>query len=103
MPWNHRIQRRVYVDKAGNTTVQYGIVEAFYKERGDKLPHSWTEDFMAPSGETVAELTKEIAYMLAALRLPILNHNGGEVEPATLTADEIQLWVDELADVKGEA
>ena len=101
--WNHRIMRRIYVDPTGKTTVRYGIVEAHYEKRGDDMPHSWMEEFIAPEGDTLPSLIKDFSQMLAALSKPILDHNGSRCEPATITSDELQQWVDALRDAEGEA
>lgn len=102
MVWNHRVMRRVQVDPRGETLVTYGIVEAHYEKRGG-LPHSWTEGYMEPMGESMTELIQDFACMLAALRLPVLDHNGSECEPAVLLADDIQKWIDAMRDIQGEA
>lgn len=103
MTWNHRIQRRVEVGPTGETHVSYGIVEAHYDKRGDKTPVSWTEDYMAPTGETLPELIKDFAWFMAALRHPVIDHNGAECEPAALLADEIQQWANAVTEAKGNA
>lgn len=103
MTWNYRIMRKIIVDKTGATETQYGIVEAYYSAKGDVIPHSWTENFCSPFGETIDDLIKDFSWMMAALRLPILDHNGAKCEPATMLADDIQKWVDAMCDVQGEA
>ena len=100
--WNHRVMRKVFVSEH-ETVVQYGIVEAHYHTKGDKLPHSWTEEFMEPYGDTLPDLIKDFARMMAALSLPVLDHNGAEIEPAAVLADELQQWIDSMREVQGHA
>ena len=89
---NHRVMRRVH-GSSKETSVEYGIVEAFYHTKRDKLPYTWTEEFMRPSGETMEELIKDFAWMMEALSLPILDHNGSECEPAATLADDLKQWI----------
>ena len=98
MTWNYRIMRRME-----NGKPMYGIVEAHYTKRGDTKPHSWTQGYSEPFGETLEELTKDFAWFMAALRWPVLDEEGNECEPQLMQVDTLQKWIDEMADVQGEA
>lgn len=77
MTWNHRVMRRT--NEHGETW--YDIHEVYYETDPcgvEKL--SWTEDAIAPMGETVDELREELERMLRALDKPVLEYGGGDDE-----------------------
>jgi hypothetical protein len=51
----------------------YTIHEVFYGEDGSL---SWTEDEIAPAGESVDELRETLQRMIAALEKPVLDYDA---------------------------
>ena len=100
--WNYRIMRMVEIHPTMGESITYGIVEAHYENRGDAKPHSWSEEYCHPMGETLGELTKDFAWFLTALTKPVLDENGNECAPAVMLADDLQKWLDARAEAKGE-
>lgn len=96
--WNYRVQRR-----HDGTEPYYIIVEAHYKNRGDKSPNQWTEEPAAPQSETFEGLVKEMAQFMTALTKPCIDEKGADCEPATIAADMLQNWLNEVADTEGSA
>jgi len=87
MAWNYRIMRH-NAGSAANDEAHYFVHEVYYQDDGSVL--RWTEDGVGCSGETVAELSKDIAWYLTALVKPVLDYaTGEEVEPAQLLEDDI--------------
>ncbi len=69
MSWNHRIMRRV--GKDGEP--YYGIHEVYY-DKNDKV-EGYTENAVAPFGETEEELRRDVRRMEEAFRLPALDYD----------------------------
>ena len=67
MTWNYRVIRKDTTDGE-----YYGIFEVYYDSSGN--PEMVTVDPIGPAGDTPKELRQDLAYMLAALRLPVLNY-----------------------------
>lgn len=65
MHWNYRVIRS---HCAGDYV--YQIHEVYYSPDG--APGSWTENPIAPLGETPLELRSELEHMLRALDKPVL-------------------------------
>ena len=65
MTWNHRV---VMVEHPLET--YYEIREVYYNEHGEIT--GFTQDGIAPMGETVDELRSELGRMLTCLDKPIL-------------------------------
>ena len=68
--WNHRLMRHTHIDK-GVSTYWYGIHEVYYDADGN--PNGWTENVVAPFGETPEEISKEFELMQKALLLPVID------------------------------
>ena len=66
MSWNYRVVS--YTDVEGETHL--GIHEVYYDKDG--RPSMYTESAMAPYGETLEELTKDLEHMRVALTKPVL-------------------------------
>lgn len=67
MTWDHRVYRQTLADGE----IWFTIREAFY-EGDSENPHSWTEDAIAPGGNTLRELRTELERMLRACDRPVL-------------------------------
>ena len=67
MTWNYRIVRKDTTDGE-----YYGVHEVYYDSDGNT--EKATVDPIGPAGDTLKELRQDLAYMLAALRLPVLNY-----------------------------
>lgn len=80
MTWNHRIIR--HVNRQGFEF--YAIHEVYYNAEGGVS--SFTEESIAPYGETPAELRAELERMLGACSKPALDHNMFE---AVQTSSEL--------------
>jgi hypothetical protein len=74
MVWNHRVIRH-----EENGEVWYAIHECFYEKPDDDSNLSWTENEIAPIGETVDELRETLERMLKALDKPILTIQGDKL------------------------
>ncbi len=70
--WNHRLMRRF--DEVSGEEV-YQIHEVFYEEGEVK---GWTENGVAPIGETKKELKRELKRMLDSLDKPVLDYETGK-------------------------
>jgi hypothetical protein len=66
MSWNYRVVQ--------HPNGEFYIHEAFYNKRGDKKPHSITENGIKPFGGTLSELKGDLAYMVEALKKPVLKY-----------------------------
>lgn len=66
MTWNHRVVKVTEGDE-----LFYGIHEAYY-HKGEGEPYAWTDEPVAPIGETLDELRIELERMLAALDKPVI-------------------------------
>lgn len=75
MSWNYRVLR---IDHAEGFS-SYEIREIYYDDETGKIV-GWSKDEMAPIGEDVDELKRDIKLMLEALKKPILSkdelHHG---------------------------
>lgn len=60
MSWNYRVIAR----PTPQNEWTFGIHEVYYNELGE--PDMWSEDPIAPFGETLGELRDDIIYQLAA-------------------------------------
>lgn len=73
--WNHRVIKRETTYRRGEsdeiTEIAFGIVEAYYDDAG-KL-NGYTEDDIAPYGETLEELRENLQRMLKALDKEVLD------------------------------
>ena len=65
--WSYRV-----VKKTSGCEEFYGVHEVYYTEDGK--PEMVTVEAVGPVGDTVKELRQELAYMLRALRMPILDY-----------------------------
>lgn len=74
MPWDHRVVR---TEVGGE--IFYSIHEAYYTTSEDKIPHSITELEVAPNGESLEELEKELERYKKALAEPVLTLQDGKV------------------------
>ena len=72
MSWNHRVMKRSYTHKDGTIEYTYAIHEVYYDKEGNV--DSYTEDSVAPQGETLEELEKEIELFKKAILKPVLNY-----------------------------
>lgn len=70
--WNHRLMRRI--DEVSGEEI-YQIHEVFYEEGEVK---GWTENGIAPLGETKKKLKKELKRMLDSLDKPVLDYATGK-------------------------
>jgi hypothetical protein len=71
MTWNHRVFRVAHE----NGEVGYGFRETFYAEDGHV--EGWTENDIAPYGESPDELRTCLERMIRALDLPVLSGDTG--------------------------
>ena len=67
MTWNYRVVQRVE-----QTCTTYAIHEVFY---GNGIPKLVTEDAVAPMGESLEELRRDIEHYMLALDKPILDYD----------------------------
>lgn len=75
MVWNHRVMR-----KETETEVVYQIHEVFYASAEDAdrdFVMGWTQDGVAPLGETEKKLKKELKRMLDSFDKPVLDYETG--------------------------
>ncbi len=63
----------------------YQVHEVYYREDGGI--EGWTQESVAPMGETAAELREDIRYFLHAFRRPILEEQETD-EGSTLVSDD---------------
>lgn len=82
MSWNYRIMRRPGPDGSAD----YAIHEVYYGQDGEV--RNWTANGVGPGGETLDELSSDLAFILAALSRPVLDQaNGQVVEDVDILAD----------------
>lgn len=88
MSWNYRIMRHVE-PHAANDDQFYAMHEAHYDEAGNVT--SWTQEpCCSPFGETLEEMSNDLAWIIAGLTKPVLDHKTGkEIGPAAILADDI--------------
>ena len=70
--WNYRVMRRKYA----NDYYTYGIYEVYYDNR-DK-PDGWTQDAVAPFGDSLKELKNDFRFYKQALAKPTLDYETGK-------------------------
>ncbi len=76
MSWRYRVIRRVDDNEVG-----YGIHEVFTLPDNDV---TWTAEAVGPFGETLEELSDDLALMQRALSEPVLEEVEGESGEAVL-------------------
>ena len=69
--WNYRVIRNRHTE---TDSVTYQVHEVYYREDGGI--EGWTQEPVAPLGETAEELREDIRYFLHAFRCPILEVRG---------------------------
>lgn len=74
MSWNYRVTRTLTKGRMGE--YEYCVREVYYDDAGNVT--GWTEYPDYPYGETTDELAHDLAHMVAALRLPVLDIESGE-------------------------
>ena len=79
--WNYRVIRKRHTE---SDSVTYHVHEVYYRDDG--YIESWTQESLAPTGETAAELREDIRYFLRAFRSPILEEQETD-EGSTLIPD----------------
>lgn len=81
--WNYRVMRH---DPAEGPA--YAIHEVYYD--GGKVD-GWSENENgSPTGETLEEMVRDLAWIITALSKPVLDYATGlELEPAALLADDL--------------
>lgn len=79
--WNYRVIRKHHTE---TDSVTYHVHEVYYRDDGNI--ESWTQESVAPMGETAAELREDIRYFLRAFRSPILEEQETD-EGSTLIPD----------------
>ena len=80
--WNYRVIRKHHTE---THSVTYHVHEVYYREDGSI--ESWTQEPVAPLGETAEELREDIRYFLRAFRCPILEEKETD-EGTTLFSDD---------------
>jgi len=83
MGWNNRVMRRTHsVDHDGKTIKEdcFEIHEVYYDDNDDI--EGFTEDAIAPCGETIEELRQELQRMLDCLDKPLLIYED-EIKKST--------------------
>lgn len=71
--WNHRVLKRTYKPTLTDRTphIEFGIHEVYYNDKNEI--EMWTEDQMAPRGQTLEELAKDLQWFVDALKKPVLD------------------------------
>ena len=87
--WNYRVIRNRHTE---TDSVTYQVHEVYYREDGGI--EGWTQDPVAPLGETAKELREDIRYFLHAFRCPILEVRETD-EGATLFPDDVDEAINE--------
>lgn len=80
--WNYRVIRKHHPE---TDSVTYQVHEVYYREDGGI--EGWTQESVAPMGETAEELREDIRYFLHAFRRPILEEKETD-EGSTLVSDD---------------
>ena len=92
MSWNYRVFRETRVE-LGEEIAFYIIKRAYYE--GGAVT-KWTDGDCAPCGNTIEELSGDLAWMIKALTLPVLDfRTAQEIAPALYLADELTKAVSE--------
>ncbi len=81
--WHYRVIRKHHPE---TDSVTYHVHEVYYQEDGSI--DGWTQESVAPLGETVEELREDIRYFLQAFRCPILEEKETD-EGSKLFPDEM--------------
>ena len=71
--WNYRVVKKTD-PKTGETV--YAIHEVYYDDAGK--PDGCTKNSIAPMGESLAELKRDMEYYLLALSKPVLEYDSLE-------------------------
>ena len=79
--WNYRVIRKHHTE---SDSVTYHVHEVYYRDDGNI--DGWTQESVAPMGDTAAELREDIRYFLRAFRSPILEEQETD-EGSTLIPD----------------
>ena len=79
--WNYRVIRKHHTK---TDSVTYHVHEVYYRDDGNI--DGWTQESVAPMGETAEELREDIRYFLRAFRSPILEEQETD-EGSTLIPD----------------
>jgi len=69
--WNYRVVKKTNTGY-DNLEEYYGIHEVYYSEEG--VPEMVTVEPVGPAGDTLEELKQDLAYMLEALKKPVLDY-----------------------------
>ena len=80
--WNYRVIRKHHPEP---DSVTYHVHEVYYREDGGI--EGWTQESVAPMGETAEELREDIRYFLHAFRRPILEVQETD-KGSTLVSDD---------------
>ena len=80
--WNYRVIRKHHTD---TDSVTYHVHEVYYRDDG--YMEGWTQESVAPMGETAEELREDIKYFLHAFRRPTLEEKETD-EGSTLIPDD---------------
>ena len=80
--WNYRVIRKHHLKP---DSVTYHVHEVYYRDDGGI--DGWTQESVAPMGETAEELREDIRYFLHAFRRPILEIKEID-EVSTLVPDD---------------
>lgn len=92
MAWNYRVMRHS-AGEAANDEPFYAVHEVYYDK--DKRVNGWTQELVGCSGETLGELSGDIAWYMTALVKPVLDFaTGKEVEQAHLLEDDLYAMLD---------
>ncbi len=75
MTWSYRVVRKIETGY-DNLGEYYGIHEVYYDDDGK--PEMVTVDPIGPAGDTLKELKCDLAYMLDALKKPVLDYEDIE-------------------------
>lgn len=70
MSFNHRVIKTEYIKDDEVIAHNYAIHEVFYADDG--TIESWTENPVAPTGETLGELRSDIERFKSALDKPVI-------------------------------
>lgn len=68
--WNYRVVRTERRRPGGGEDFSYEVHEVYYDRNG--TPTSATQDPVGPYGETLEELSRDLAQIQRALELPVL-------------------------------
>jgi hypothetical protein len=95
MFWNYRVMR--HEAKAANDEQFYAIHEVHYRK--DRTVSSWTQEPCgSPTGETVQDMIRDLAWIITAITKPTLDYaTGMEIEPAAVLADDMGKMLRDMA------